>query len=258
MLEEKRFVVTLKTLEPFRVGGKKDPLSGADNPVTRVGEKLVVPGSSLKGALRAEIERYLIDTHFDNSKNEWPRDKNALQPCIPGAKLSADEKDLIRRQKYIGNSCHYPCPDKKCTVEEHSICPACYILGAMGLNGFVRVPFLFEVSTIKTDELYSARMDRATKTVMEGTNRPYELVPKETEFKGEMVVTTEDTLLGWKLGESRPLKDRTDGDKWLAGNTIDQESFIKIYITDRLEAIPILGGYKSKGFGQVKISVQKK
>jgi CRISPR/Cas system CSM-associated protein Csm3 (group 7 of RAMP superfamily) len=258
MLKEERFVVTLKTLEPFRVGGKKDPLSGADNPVTRVGDRLVVPGSSLKGALRAEIERYLIDTHFDSSANKWPDEKRAFQPCIPGADLSADEKELVGNQKYRGKSCRYPCTKKDCGDEQHPICPACYLLGAMGLNGFVYVPFLFaDISSVKTDELYSARMDRATKTVVEATNRPYELVPEGTEFKGEMVVITEDTILGWRLGEARSLKDRTEGDEWLKESSISQESIIKEYITDRLKAIPILGGYKSKGFGRVNISVQE-
>jgi len=64
MLHEKTVTVTITTKEPLRIGGKKDPLSGADNPVTRVGGKLVIPGSSLKGALRAEIEKFLIDSYY--------------------------------------------------------------------------------------------------------------------------------------------------------------------------------------------------
>ena len=58
MIKEKNIQIQAITKEPLRIGGKKDPLSGADNPVTRVGGRLVIPGSSLKGALRAEIERF--------------------------------------------------------------------------------------------------------------------------------------------------------------------------------------------------------
>src|SRR3990172_2562531 len=98
MLKEKTFQIQLDTKEPLRIGGKKDPLSGADNPVTRVGGKLVIPGSSLKGALRAEIEKFLIDSYYVNGK--WKDGFEDFKPCIPADELSADEKKLIDSGKY--------------------------------------------------------------------------------------------------------------------------------------------------------------
>ncbi len=256
MIVEKIFTIKLETKEPLRIGGKKDPLSGADNPVTRVGGKLVIPGSTLKGALRSEIERFLITSYFENGK--WKEGFEEMKPCIPGAELSADEQALVESGKYRGGgSCHYPCTDRKCGRSvNHSICPACYLLGAMGLPGFVKVPFLYAEGG--ADELYSSRIDRATKTVASGTNRPYELVPDGTIFIGKLTVLMEDTVLGWKLGEPRRLsEERTLGDRWLEINEgkKETEELIKTYIIDRLQNIKTLGGYKSKGFGLVTISV---
>lgn len=257
MIKEKKFNVQLKTLEPLRIGGKKDPLSGADNPVTRVGGKLAIPGSSLKGVLRNTIEQYLIDTYYGNGK--WKDGYEHFKPCIPGAELSEDEKMLISSGKYRNQNgtCRYPCTDKNCGKDiNHSICPACYLLGSMGLNGFVKVPFLFAETS--GTELYSSRMDRGIKTIAQGTNRPYELVPNGTPFIGTLTVLLEDTVLNWRLGEPRNLGEtRTLGDRWIDGKKIDekyQEEFIKTYIIDRLKAIKVIGGYKSKGFGAVEIS----
>jgi len=259
VLKEKIFKVQLKTKEPLRIGGKKDPLSGADNPVTKIGGKLVVPGSSLKGVLRNAIEQYLIDIYYENGK--WKEGYEHFKPCIPGAELSDDEEKLVSSGKYRdqNGTCRYPCTDKNCgNNRSHSICPVCYLLGSMGLNGFVKVPFLY--ANTSATELYSSRIDRATKTVPNikgaGANRPYELVPDGTVFAGTLTVLLEDTVFGWKLGESRNLGEaRTLGDKWLELEKKTQEDFIKAYIIDRLTSIKVIGGYKSKGFGAVEISV---
>ncbi len=258
MISKKEFEITMITKEPFRIGGKEDPLRGQENPVAIVGEKIVVPGPSLKGSLRSEIERFLIDTYYDKVKNSWESGKEGLKPCIPSPEkqLSKDELELVKSDKYRGIGCHYPCVPKpnKCKNEEHSICPVCYLLGANGLNGFVRVPFLnAEISS--ASELYSARLDRATGTVTQGTNRPYSIVPSEITFKGGMEITIENDVLGWTLGKERKLGDRTNGDTWLQQDNWSQEKIIQDLIINRLKNIKLLGGYKSKGCGKVEIKV---
>ncbi len=252
MIEERKFSVKMTTLEPFRVGGKPDPL-GPDNPVAIVGDKVVVPGSSLKGAYRNALERYLIDQHYDQRAHRW--DNKELQPCMAGTRPSKDENELVKRGLYRGDSCHYPCVKRRnrCGNTRHTVCPACYLLGAQGLVGFMRVPFL--TSEAPTNELYSARIDRAMGTVSEGTNRPYELVPNQATFTGTLYVMTSDSVLGWELGKPRPLHDNTGGDKWLNGwsaNKIVNELIVGI-----LEKVYLLGGYKSKGFGKVKLEVSE-
>ena len=121
MVREQTFRMTIRTKEPLRIGGKKDPLSGADNPVTRVGGKLVIPGSTLKGALRAKIEEFLIDSYF--SGGNWKSGFEHFRPCIPGAELSEDETLLIRAGKYRnqGGTCRYPCTDRNCGRDAQSL-----------------------------------------------------------------------------------------------------------------------------------------
>lgn len=244
MITKKTYTITLKTNEPFRIGGKIDPLSGADNPVTVVGGRVCIPGPSLKGAFRAQIERWLFDNYFDQSSNSWKYP--SITPCIPATKLSRDEEELVKKKRYKeGKGCVYS--------SNSTICPACYLLGAPSLVGFVMVPFLF--TNIPQQSLYSSRMERASLKVMEGTNRPYQLVPPNAEFKGELEVLWEDTLLQWKLGEPRPLHENPDADRWLKEGDWTGEKVLKELIIDRLESLDRLGGYRSKGFGKVSVKL---
>ncbi len=55
MIIEKKFNISLKTKSPLRIGGKADPLSGAENPVVEIGGRPAIPGSSLKGVLRQSL-----------------------------------------------------------------------------------------------------------------------------------------------------------------------------------------------------------
>ena len=251
MISEKRYKIELEATEPLRIGAVEDPRSGIKNPVAKVGDRVVIPGSSLKGALRAEIEQFLIETYYGKGSQSWPKDKVAFQPCIPAPKPTTDERALINDNKYRAEACHYPCGREE--PREHSICPTCYFLGAMRLSGFVRVPFLY--AEISPEELYSARIDRARNTVVEGTNRPYQLIPAGIKFSGNLVIISEDPVTGWKIGEPRPLNDKTLGDKWLEGGSLQAEELINTYVIKRLGNIKILGGYKSKGFGAVEIKV---
>jgi len=256
VIVERAYKIIVRTIEPLRIGAKRDPLSGADNPVTRVGGALAIPGSSLKGALRYQIESYLIDKFFQAGR--WQVGKEDWRPCIPGAEVSHDERRLIREGKYRDQSrtCHYPCTDRECKQQVHSICPACYLLGAMTLPGFVRTPFLFAEGG--SNELFSLRLDRATKAVPQigrgGPTRTYEVVPQDVPFSGTLHVAVEDTVSGWRLGHPRQLgEDRTRGDKWLEGQPYEADTFLREFLLDRLAAIRTIGGYRSKGFGRIHI-----
>jgi len=257
MIEESRYQIALTTRTPFRIGGPDDPLSAAENAVARVGGRLAIPGSALKGALRAEIERFLIDSHYDRAAGRWPPEKAPLQPCIPTPRLSPDEQGLVSKGLYRENCRHQQAQGGRRQEREQAappLCPVCYFLGAMGLPGFVRVPFLF--SQTAATSFYSASIDRAAQTVKHGTNRPYELVPDGAEFVGELVVILADTVLGWRLGQRRPLGDRTRGDIWLPEQGLDPQECLRTYVLERLRAIKLLGGYKSKGCGEVDIQVR--
>jgi len=245
MIRERAYHVRIEALEPVRVGGAPDPLSGQENPVAVVGSDATIPGSSLKGALRGEIERFLIDRYYDGRSGRWPPDQLAAQPCLAATRLSPAEQQLRNSGRYR-QKCVYPVPQGAA-----GICPPCYLLGAQGLVGFVKVPFLW--CEVSPDALYSARIDRSSGTVAQGTNREYQLLPRGTRFTGMLYVLEEDTALGWRIGQQRPLPGEPD--RWLTLGW-DRDQIINDLLINRLQAVNYLGGYKSKGMGRVQITVQ--
>lgn len=239
------YTVELTTQQPFHIGAFQDPMSDVHNPFTTLGGVPVVQGSSLKGALRAQLEEYLI--------LNYAGDNPAMRPCIPAPRLTADERSLVpdrdRPGKYRGSSCG----GRRDRVK--SLCPTCYLLGAMGLVGFVQVPYLYLVSEDDIEEVYQNRRDRASDTVARGANRTMQAIPNGAVFRGEMEVLSRDEIRDWTLGQPRR-KLRSFRDEWLQrGPGWSQEEFIREFILDRLQAIPRLGGMISKGFGGVEITV---
>jgi len=235
----KRFKVTLTTQEPFRIGALQNVLSGLDNPVATVGGRVVVQGPTLKGALRAEIERYLIENYGSD---------DAMRPCIPSPvnTLSPEEQRLIEKKLYRRDGgCTYSMRRKS-----ESICPACYLLGAQGLSGFVRVPYLF--TDVTAEDLYSVRIDRATGVVAERTNRDYQILPDGTVFEGLLEVLVKDIGRDWELGKPRYAED-----KWVSSGNWDADKIIDEFVLGRLRAINLVGGFKSKGCGKVEVAIDK-
>lgn len=245
--EIRKFKVKLVTEEPFRIGALKNVMSGIDNPVATIGGKVVVQGSSLKGALRAGIEEYLIDNY---SKEP------AMKPCIPSAfnTLSADEKKIIEQKKYRdGGGCSYSSNPKHKT---ESICPACYLLGAQGLVGFLRIPYLHTAAA--PEDMYAVRIDRATGVVSEKTNRDLQIIANGIEFTGTLEVIVSDSVKGWTLGKSRIVDEKFGigaNDAWLNKGDWNADRIIKELVVDRLTAINLLGGFRSRGCGKVKIDL---
>ncbi|MFW9997113.1 MAG: RAMP superfamily CRISPR-associated protein [Candidatus Odinarchaeota archaeon] len=249
----------LVTETPFRIGGVK-PIPGTaevSSPVVRIGDTVVIQGTSLKGAFRGNLEAYLIDTYYDKKARSW-NDK-WLKPCIPatGKNISPDEQKLIDKGLYKEN-CSYESTGSPDTC----ICPACYLLGAMGLIGFVNVPFLKLVKG-NVEILQFIREDRATKTSAKGKTGgagaigKYEAVPEDSVFKGTLAVLEEDTVTGWKLGSARSLV-LTAKDRWLESSRWTKEKVLTDLVEKRLTGIKQLGGFKSKGFGNVSIKLTRK
>lgn len=251
-----RYEITLTTLEPFRIGTSKDVMSAFDNPVAMIGGKVVVQGPTLKGFLRNKIEEYLIDNYGEN---------DIMKPCIPSSvnTLSSDEKILIKNGKYRPDgACKYS--SENIHGRSSSICPVCYLLGANGLNGFVRVPYLYTEN--RPEELYSVRVDRAKDTVVDRTNRNYQIMADTVIFRGTLEILTEDSINGWILGKARGIQDGNKLDEWLNENSknsnkkfteLTHDELIKEFIVKLIEGENIIGGFKSKGCGKVKIAMKK-
>jgi len=270
--EWKRCKITLTTLEPLHIGGTSHPLSDVHNPIVMLtGNKPAIPATTLKGAWRSQIERFLIN--LLKEKNQLDRGEAlGLKPCIPASKPSPDEEHLCdttrqykrkpkrgtQRNEYV----HSPC-----TYDNYSdyICPACYLLGAQTLAGFVRVPFLMprEGQADLDTLLYSIREDRATGGAARGSNRGYYVANPGLTFEGNLEILQEDPVRGWKFGEKRNKLKYSKVDRWLDNSretklddiTWTADSIKKDLIKGCLESITILGGYKSKGCGRVNITV---
>lgn len=252
MKDIRRYTVTLTTLGPLHVGGLDDPLGSADeNPVAVIGGRACIPGPTLKGALRAEIERFLIATG-----------ETALRPCLTTTQPSEAEKSLTEgeREFFLPRPCALAVRGSG-NGSDRGICPACYLLGAQGLVGFVSVPFLMADNSVKPEVLYASRLDRATGTVV-GGNRSYQVIPPGVRFTGRMDVLFDDKVLGWSFGKKRPIRSRDgtdlDVDDWIDNSNVlgsDPDKLLEQLVLERLTSIDLIGGYRSKGFGAVEVEV---
>jgi len=133
----------------------------------------------------------------------------------------------------------------------------CYLLGAQGLIGFVKIPYLYN-EDIVPEEMYAVRLDRATGVVSEKTNRDYQIIARDADFTGVLEIAISDTLKGWQLGKTRKIDKQLGigaNDAWLTKGDWNTERIIKELIVERLKNIAYVGGFKSKGCGRVKLTV---
>jgi CRISPR/Cas system CSM-associated protein Csm3 (group 7 of RAMP superfamily) len=252
-----RYEVVLEAKSPIRVGAAEDPFRGVGNPVVRVGDRFVIPGSSLKGALRNQLERYFI-----NEANK--RGENSLKPCLAAGKPSEFERELIEDGKYARR---HVCLKTKTSV----ICPVCYFLGAQTLLGFVRVPFLYlEDEGLQAEVLTGIAIDRKTGTARRGAKYEYEVLPEGTKFKGVLEIVKRDEQLGWEFGKPRYFmkyvkeneeerEKKYTPDKWLE-EVNDFQNYDKLFgiLKSCIEGIQLIGGYKSRGAGKVEIKLNER
>ncbi|MGC9069172.1 MAG: type III CRISPR-associated RAMP protein Csx7 [Thermoprotei archaeon] len=72
-------------IDPLSIGSGKSAIGAIDNPIVRLNNVPYIPGSSLKGVLRAEAERYAKIMGYDVcnvfSNEELERKKNKKEAC---------------------------------------------------------------------------------------------------------------------------------------------------------------------------------
>lgn len=242
-MKVKTIHIKLVTASPFRVGGARDPLHEIDNPIVMIGNKIVIPGSTIKGALRSQLEEYFSTTL-------------KIPPCLPTERPSEAEESLIRNGKYR-RSCK-PFYSSE-ALRDFDVCPVCYFLGAQGLVGFVRVSFFELESNSRPEKIINIGIDRYKKTAREGALFESELIPQNAIFRGKVEVVEKDETIGWEFGKPRKINGKVI-DKWLEEfSKGKKEEEVKKELFDILKTslknIRLLGGYKSKGFGEVKIEI---
>lgn len=93
--------------------GKEVALSAVESPVIQIGGQPVIPGSSIKGALRSLLEAMMSNA--------------GLRVCLPEAAIPQSE--MRKKEQYAEKLNRKP----PCSPPE--VCPICEIFGTAGLSG---------------------------------------------------------------------------------------------------------------------------
>jgi CRISPR/Cas system CSM-associated protein Csm3 (group 7 of RAMP superfamily) len=242
MQETKKLKMVLETIAPIRIGANRSALSTVDLAIVKIGGKYCIPGSSLKGALRNKLDEYFISLYKE-------KNKETLKPCIAASEASPSEEKLLR-DCYKMFGCNFN------EIENDYICPSCYFLGAQGIRGFVIVPILF-TSDENIEKITGISIDRATKTARRGALYSYQIIPQGVKFEGIMEILIKDAVTGFEFGKPRKIGNITI-DKWLEDlNDFRSTEKLLDILKKSLENINRLGGFISKGLGNVKIKVEE-
>lgn len=210
---------TYETLSSLAIGAGDQPQSTTESPVIRVGNEPVLPGSSLKGALRSTLEAILA--------------ANGVSVCVPHAAIPSDyrrdrtKEDRQRKQQYLDGIGRQPPCDPG-----GEVCPVCDLFGTVGgrsgLSG--RVMVLDARLTEEYDpailmERTHVAITRDTRSQSGGALLTLEAVDAGVEFQNTIrIINPED----WHMGA----------------------------ILRALEGMEMLGigAKKTAGYGQLKIA----
>lgn len=151
---------TVETKSDMHIGGHGSTTpSDVDNPTLKNGQDYpIIPGSSLKGVLRTEIERLLKGLNIDVC-------------TVPEVCKSKRNKEIIRKDK----------PD----------CPVCILFGGAELAGSVRIKDA-TANSKKTMIRDGVAIERKTRKAKGGAKYDIEAVPQGTEFYGDIVIENLD------------------------------------------------------------------
>jgi len=162
---------TLINQAPLSIGaGRNIPKVGIDNPIVRINEVPYIPGSSLKGVLRSEAERYV---------------KTSLQ--------SEFVCDILRPDDRIGELGR-----KKVLKEGYEPCIICRIFGGPTLASHLTVYNAIPCSPFRTETKASVSINRITGAQYPGRLFNIEYIVPLTKFKFEARVDNID-LMGESL-----------------------------------------------------------
>lgn len=176
--------VKYTTLGTLSIGGGDQPQSTVDSPVVRIGGEPVIPGSSLKGALRSNLEAILAG--------------QGVAVCVPYTAIPNDIRKSDRTDQYLReigrlNTCR---PDK-------DPCPICQMFGtagsAKGLSGRVVVldARVQDFDPAILTERAHVAITRDTRAQAGGALLSVEAVDAGVEFSGVIrLINAEDWMVG--------------------------------------------------------------
>lgn len=162
--------------------GKEVALAAVESPVTRIGGQPVIPGSSIKGALRSLLEATMANA--------------GLRVCLPEAAIPKTE--MRQKERYAESlKRRLPCSPQR---EKEDVCSICQIFGAAGLSG--RAIFLDARSAQGQEpELIATRthvaITRDTKAAAGGKLLELQVVEAGYKFTGLVRIVNPEE---WQVG----------------------------------------------------------
>jgi CRISPR-associated RAMP protein (TIGR02581 family) len=165
-----KFEIKLINLTPLSIGAGKSAtsaLEGLDNPVVRLNGKVYIPGSSLKGALRSEAEKYVRSVYGENFKYVC----DILNPKGNNGELF--QKDKLK--------------------ENYKPCLVCRIFGGPTIASHIKVFDAFPQKSL-TEIRKCVSIDRITGGQHPGRLFDVEYVVPNSEFSLKMEVENIDIM----------------------------------------------------------------
>jgi len=152
---------TIKTISDLHIGGHGSTAPAeVDSPVLKdTKDYPIIPGSSLKGVLRTEMERLLKGLKIDVC-------------TVPEVCKSKRKGGIVIRK-------------------DLSECPVCMLFGGAALAGSVRIRDAFTLN-MKTVIRDGVAIDRKTRKAKSGAKYDLEVVPQGTLFEGEVTIENPD------------------------------------------------------------------
>lgn len=208
--------------EPLRIGaGKEPPLSPIDLPVITIklpeGDLPYIPGSSLKGTFRSTAE-YIVRSL-------------GIDACQAGACSSKlwDEREGIRYGEKLDKLLREG--NEKGIIELLSrYCLICKLFGSSSFSSHLNFEDAYPIGGVSRGMKAGIAINRRSGAVQRGALYQVEFVNPGHEFKSRIVAKN---IPNYSLG--------------LLVMTLD-------YLN---EGIVKLGGFKSRGFGKVKVKVER-
>lgn len=150
----------------LHIGGGREPLASTDSPIVRDGAKRpFIPGSSLKGAFRAAVERMI--------------------PNLPGLRtcgLSDSPDACSTKLRARLKDSEHPAEQELLEILDMELCDSCKTFGSPHLASAVHfhdAPLLEETLTQVRD---GVGIDRDSERAREGIKYDFEVVPPQVGF----------------------------------------------------------------------------
>ncbi len=215
------FKITTKS--PLHIGsGEDDGLKSDSKKVIRIMYKGVetpyIPGSSLKGVIRSEVERLL-------------RSSNSLYACNPLDNKDACGQRILKQDKKITKKSFNQLDSvlkTRISKNDDGICVACQMFGTHMFRGSVLISDALPSSSIGINVKTSTAISRKNGNVSRGALFSNEYVTPNSEFTGKIQILGNDTI---------------------------HIAYLAAALQNINQGFVRLGGFSTKGFGEVKIDI---